>query len=232
MLTPSRCIRICSLMIGLAALAGCAEEGSLLGPEASPSSALARGGNVLRRPRISRGADRFPDHSGGHRCHGGPPPGVDTARPGKAGSEVLQGTSPVRMRHRRLVGLRRPPRRAARGRVRAPFGVAAGFRRAIVLPERLRVAQRGSGPLQAWLTAFGGGRDRPRVDGDHPVRRGARKQDAASRGDDQIRCTGGAHRLRGAPGAGTVAGLESGRHSRNPRVQRSRLDAAGWFDSH
>ncbi len=45
MFTPSRCTRICSLMIGLAALAGCAEEGSLLGPEASASFALARGGN-------------------------------------------------------------------------------------------------------------------------------------------------------------------------------------------
>ena len=43
MFTPSRCIRICSLMITLATLAGCAEEGSLLGPDVSPS--FARGGN-------------------------------------------------------------------------------------------------------------------------------------------------------------------------------------------
>ena len=43
MFTLSRCIRICSLMIILATFAGCAEEGSLLGPDASP--AFARGGN-------------------------------------------------------------------------------------------------------------------------------------------------------------------------------------------
>ena len=52
MFTPSRYIRICSLMITLATLAGCAEEGSLVGldeegslPAADASPALARGGN-------------------------------------------------------------------------------------------------------------------------------------------------------------------------------------------
>ena len=43
MFKPSRYIRICSLMITLATLAGCADEGSLLGPEASPSFALGLG---------------------------------------------------------------------------------------------------------------------------------------------------------------------------------------------
>ena len=52
MFTPSRYIRICSLMITLVTLAGCAEEGSLVGldeegslPAADVSPALARGGN-------------------------------------------------------------------------------------------------------------------------------------------------------------------------------------------
>ena len=43
MFKPSSYIRICSLMIALATLAGCADEGSLLGPDVSPS--FARGGN-------------------------------------------------------------------------------------------------------------------------------------------------------------------------------------------
>ena len=51
MFTPSRYIRICSLMITLAMLAGCAEEGSLVGPEEGSfvgpdvSPSFARGGN-------------------------------------------------------------------------------------------------------------------------------------------------------------------------------------------
>ena len=47
MFMPSRYIRIWSLMITLATLAGCADEGSLLGPEASSSLALGvgNGGN-------------------------------------------------------------------------------------------------------------------------------------------------------------------------------------------
>jgi hypothetical protein len=52
MFKPSRYIRICSLMITLVTLAGCAEEGSLVGldeegslPAADASPALARGGN-------------------------------------------------------------------------------------------------------------------------------------------------------------------------------------------
>jgi beta-glucanase (GH16 family) len=47
MLKPSHYIRICSLMITLATLAGCADEGSLLAPEVSPSFArgLGNGGN-------------------------------------------------------------------------------------------------------------------------------------------------------------------------------------------
>ncbi len=52
MFKPSRYIRICSLMITLAVLAGCADEGSLVGldeegslPAADASPALARGGN-------------------------------------------------------------------------------------------------------------------------------------------------------------------------------------------
>ena len=40
---PSRYIRICFLMITLATLAGCADEGSLVGPEASSSFALGLG---------------------------------------------------------------------------------------------------------------------------------------------------------------------------------------------
>ncbi len=50
MFKPSRYIRICSLMITLATLAGCADEGSLLGPEASSSLALGlgNGGNSGR----------------------------------------------------------------------------------------------------------------------------------------------------------------------------------------
>ena len=43
MFTLSRCIRNCFLMITLATLAGCVEEGSLLGPDAPAS--FARGGN-------------------------------------------------------------------------------------------------------------------------------------------------------------------------------------------
>ncbi len=43
MFTPSRCTRIFSLVITLVTLAGCVEEGSLLGPDVSPS--FARGGN-------------------------------------------------------------------------------------------------------------------------------------------------------------------------------------------
>ena len=47
MFMPSRCIRIWSLMITLATLAGCADEGSLVGPDASSSLALGvgNGGN-------------------------------------------------------------------------------------------------------------------------------------------------------------------------------------------
>ena len=47
MFKPSHYIRICFLMITLATLAGCADEGSLLGPEASSSLALGvgNGGN-------------------------------------------------------------------------------------------------------------------------------------------------------------------------------------------
>ena len=43
MFKPSRYIRICSLMITLATLAGCADEGLLLGPDASSSLALGLG---------------------------------------------------------------------------------------------------------------------------------------------------------------------------------------------
>ena len=43
MFMPSRYIRIWSLMITLATLAGCADEGSLVGPDVSPS--FVRGGN-------------------------------------------------------------------------------------------------------------------------------------------------------------------------------------------
>ena len=43
MFKPSRYIRICSLMITLATLAGCADEGSLVGPEASAAFALGLG---------------------------------------------------------------------------------------------------------------------------------------------------------------------------------------------
>ena len=43
MFMPSRCIRNCFLVITLATLAGCADEGSLLGPDAPAS--FARGGN-------------------------------------------------------------------------------------------------------------------------------------------------------------------------------------------
>ena len=43
MFTPSRCIRSCTLVITLATLAACAEEGTLVGPDPSPS--FARGGN-------------------------------------------------------------------------------------------------------------------------------------------------------------------------------------------
>ncbi len=43
MFTLSRCIRNCFPMIILATLAGCVEEGSLLGPDAQAS--FARGGN-------------------------------------------------------------------------------------------------------------------------------------------------------------------------------------------
>jgi len=43
MLKPSHYIRICSLMITLATLAGCADEGSLLAPEVSPSFARGLG---------------------------------------------------------------------------------------------------------------------------------------------------------------------------------------------
>jgi len=39
MFTPSGCIRNCVLMITLVTLAGCVEEGSLLGPDVSPSFA-------------------------------------------------------------------------------------------------------------------------------------------------------------------------------------------------
>ena len=44
MFTPSRCNRSWFLMIALAMLAGCAEEGGLVGPEESSSFALGRGG--------------------------------------------------------------------------------------------------------------------------------------------------------------------------------------------
>ncbi len=43
MFKPSRYIRICSLMITLATLAGCADEGSLVGPDASAAFALGLG---------------------------------------------------------------------------------------------------------------------------------------------------------------------------------------------
>ena len=43
MFKPSRYIRICSLMNTLATLAGCADEGSLVGPEASAAFALGLG---------------------------------------------------------------------------------------------------------------------------------------------------------------------------------------------
>ena len=50
MFKPSRYIRICSLMITVATLAGCADEGSLVGPEALSSLALGvgNGGNSGR----------------------------------------------------------------------------------------------------------------------------------------------------------------------------------------
>ena len=50
MFTPSRYIRNCFLMITLATLAGCIEEGSLLGPDAPASFAHGPGGNGGSRP--------------------------------------------------------------------------------------------------------------------------------------------------------------------------------------
>ncbi len=82
MFTPSRYIQNCALVITLATLAACADEGTLLGPDRSPSFVHRAGGN---------------DQGNGAGGNGQPPAGEQRLHSRQCGqaSDTSSGVAPL-----------------------------------------------------------------------------------------------------------------------------------------